>query len=95
MSEEPGEGTGSDQIRLASALKFKVVSACDGKGLFSPFLGVACGEQGLGTPSRKNRYRRGWTVVGSSLRSQSRVMEGLMSSLRHCPLAVGTITGIS
>lgn len=53
MSEEPGERTGSDQIRLASALKFKVVSPCDGKGLVSPFLGVACGEQGLGTPSRK------------------------------------------
>lgn len=52
MSEEHGEGTGSDQIRLARVLKFKVVSTCDGKGLFSPFLGVAYGEQGLGTPSR-------------------------------------------
>lgn len=37
---------------MAGVLEFKVVSACDGKELFSPFLGVACGEQGLGTPSR-------------------------------------------
>lgn len=54
--------------RLSRALKFKVVSACDGKGLLCPFLGVACGKQGLGT--------FGWTqiqgedgLVGTSLRS--------------------------
>lgn len=52
---EPGEGIGSDQIRLSRALKFKVVSACDGKGLLCPFLGVACGKQGLGT--------FGWTQI--------------------------------
>lgn len=58
MREEPGEGTGSDQIRLARVLKFKEESARDGKGLFSPFLGVACREQGLGTPSRTQIQRR-------------------------------------
>lgn len=95
VSEEPGEGTGSDQIRLARVLKFKVVSACDGKGLFSPFLGVWLAGSKVLAPLAGHRYRGGWTVVGSSLRSQSRVMEGLMSSLRYCPLGAGTITAIS
>lgn len=43
---EPVKGTDSDQIRLARALKSEMASACDGEGLFSPFLGVACGERG-------------------------------------------------
>lgn len=94
MSEEPGEGTGSDQIRLPSALKFRVVSACDRKGYSLPFWVWLVGSKVL-APLAGNRYRGGWIVVGSSLRSQSRVMEELMSSLRHCPLAAGTITGIS
>lgn len=33
---EPGKGTGSDQIRLARALKLEMVPARDGKWLFSP-----------------------------------------------------------
>lgn len=65
-----------------------------GRGYSLPFWVWLVGSKVL-APLAGNRYRGGWIEVGSSLRSQSRVMEELMSSLRHCPLAAGTITGIS
>lgn len=94
MREEPGEGTGSDQIRLARVLKFKEESARDGKGLFSPFLRVACKKQGLGTPSRtqiEGRMDCGGIQPRESVQSDGRA--DVISKV--LPFGTSTITGIS